>query len=131
MKPQDRADFRVPSTKRPWPFLSTSIQKSLMELLAFLNFQQASVYSSDTVNFRFPWPDWPHPFPPIPTSKKFWSTFNFHAKNQVISGEMVALKILQSDWLRAFWHISQDLPKYGICAGIQQIISAFIIEQIQ
>ena len=37
--------------------------------------------------------------------------FYQHAKNEAVSsifsGEMVHLKILQSDWLRAFWHISQ------------------------
>ena len=35
-----------------------------------------------------------------------------HAKNQAVSsirsGEMVDLKILQSEWLRAFWPISQE-----------------------
>ena len=37
---------------------------------------------------------------------------------------MVDLKILQSDWLRAFWPISQekDFPKHSICAGTQQIL---------
>ena len=33
-------------------------------------------------------------------------------KNEAVSsvptGEVVNLKILQSDWLRAFWHISQE-----------------------
>ena len=35
-----------------------------------------------------------------------------HAKNEAVSsicsGEIVDLKILQSDWLRAFWPISQE-----------------------
>ena len=35
-----------------------------------------------------------------------------HAKNEAISsissGEIVDLKILHSDWLRAFWPISQE-----------------------
>ena len=38
-----------------------------------------------------------------------------HAKNQAISllcsGDLVDLKILQSDWQRAFWRISQE-PDY-------------------
>ena len=51
-----------------------------------------------------------------------------HGKNETLSlscsGELVDLKILQSDWLRTFWPISQeqDLSQYGICAGTQQII---------
>ena len=57
-----------------------------------------------------------------------------HAKHQVISlivsGEIVDLKILQSDWLSAFSQI-QDFPKYKMCAGTQQMISNFIMKQIQ
>ena len=47
-----------------------------------------------------------------------------HEKNQAISSsgsrDMVDLKILQSDWPRAFWSISQepDFPEYGIYARI-------------
>ena len=42
----------------------------------------------------------------------------------ICSGETVDLKILRSDWLRAFWPISleQDFSQYNICAGTQQII---------
>ena len=45
-----------------------------------------------------------------------------HAQNQAVSfysGEKFDLKILQSDWLRAFWPIpqKQNFPKYGICVG--------------
>ena len=38
---------------------------------------------------------------------------------------MVDLKIMQSDWLRAFWPISQEegFSQYRICAGTQQIIN--------
>ena len=45
---------------------------------------------------------------------------NLHqnAKNEVVflncSGETVDLKILQSDWLRAFWSISQGEKNYQI-----------------
>ena len=51
-----------------------------------------------------------------------------HAKNEAISSicsaEIVDLKILQSDWLRAFWPVSQeqDLSHYMIYPGTQQII---------
>ena len=54
-----------------------------------------------------------------------------HAKNEaassICSGEIFDLKILQSDWLRAFWPISQeqDFPKHRICLGTQQIINIF------
>ena len=50
-----------------------------------------------------------------------------HAKNETVSltcsGETIDLKILQSDWLRAFWTISQELgfSKYRICGRTQQI----------
>ena len=49
--------------------------------------------------------------------KTFQSTFNFcefvsTCKNEVVSSiysaEMLHLKILQSEWLRAFWPISQE-----------------------
>ena len=41
-------------------------------------------------------------------------------KSLICSGDMVDLKILQSDWLGEFWPICQhpDFPKYGIYAGI-------------
>ena len=49
-----------------------------------------------------------------------------HAKNQPVSSycsrEIVDLKILQYDWPRAFWSISQNFPKYEICPRIQQLI---------
>ena len=62
-------------------------------------------------------------FPSTPTSghanpEIFWSTINLcefvsTCKNQAISmicsGDMVDKKILQSDWLRTFWPISQDI----------------------
>ena len=59
--------------------------------------------------------------------KNFRPTFNFcefvsTCKNEVISSicsrETVDLKTLQSDWLRAFWPISQeqDFSQYRICA---------------
>ena len=49
--------------------------------------------------------------------KKFQSTLNFYEfkstwKNDLVSsicsGEMVHLKLLETDWLRAFWPIAQD-----------------------
>ena len=53
------------------------------------------VYSGDTVNFRVQRPDWSYQ----------------HTKNEAVSSiysrEIVHLDILQSDWLRAFWPISQ------------------------
>ena len=46
------------------------------------------------------------------------------AASYICSAEIADLKILQSDWLRAFWPISpeQDFFQYWICAGTQQII---------
>ena len=60
-----------------------------------------------------------------------------HVKNEAISlicsGDMVDERILQSDWLRTFWLLSQEQTflKYEICGGTKQIISIFIIDQIQ
>ena len=63
-------------------------------LLAFLNFYKDaknrfiwSVYFWDTVNFRVPWPDKPHPFLTMPTQKFFDQLLIFvnlyqHAKKQ-------------------------------------------------
>ena len=44
-------------------------------------------------------------------------------KNMGLFHRFVDLKILQSDWLRAFSSISQekDFSQYRICAGTQQI----------
>ena len=54
------------------------------------------------------------------------------AVSSICSGEIVDLKILQSDWLRAFWPISQkqDFSQYRICAGTQQIYSKKVNDQI-
>ena len=42
----------------------------------------------------------------------------------ICCGEIPDLKVLQSDWLTGFCHISQeqDFSQYKICAGTQQII---------
>ena len=49
-----------------------------------------------------------------------------HAKNEIVSsicsGEIAHLEILESDWLRGFWSISQEQHiSQRICAGTQQI----------
>ena len=49
-----------------------------------------SIHSWDAVNFRVLWPDWPHPFLPMPTQKYFdqpliYMNLYKHAKNQAIS----------------------------------------------
>ena len=61
-----------------------------------------------------------------------------HAKNQanpsIYSGDIVDLKILQSDWLRVFCSISleQDFCQiYDLCRFYAVHISIFIIVQIQ
>ena len=66
-----------------------------------------SVYSSDTVNFRAPSHDMPHPFLAMPTSKIFshlWICINLyqHAKNQWISSfyswDTFNFRVKISDW---------------------------------
>ena len=59
-----------------------------------------------------------------------------HANKEAVSsicfGEVINLKMLQSDWVRAFWSNLQKeiFPKHGICSGTQKIMLTFIIEQI-
>ena len=63
--------------------------------------------------------------------------FNQYAKNQALSSfcsrDLVDLKILQSDWPKAFWSISQqpDFSQIYDLREIQQIVSTLIIDQIQ
>ena len=78
MYPLDNAVFRVSWTKRAWPFLTTPTEKSLNQLLIFLNLYQhaknqflPSVHSSDTVNFRVSSTNWPFLFLTILTPKIF------------------------------------------------------------
>ena len=69
-------------------------QKFFDQLLIFLNLYQhaknqfiPSVHSSDTVNFKVPSHDWPHPFLTMPTPKTFKLIFMKlyqHAKNKLI-----------------------------------------------
>ena len=55
------------------------------------------------------------------------------AVSSLCSGEIVHLKILQSDWWRPFWTIyqEQDLSQIKDLCMALQIIKIFIIEQIQ
>ena len=61
--------------------------------------------------------DWPYPFFTMPVQNFFdqlliFANLHQHAKNEsfslICSGEIVDLKILESDWLRASWSISQE-----------------------
>ena len=68
--------------------------KKFDQLLIFVNLYQhaknqfiPSVHSSDTVNFKVPSHDWPHPFLTMPTPKTFKLIFMKlyqHAKNKLI-----------------------------------------------
>ena len=83
----------------------------------------------------------PHPFLTMPTKKNFQSNFNFYefvskwekkGYLSILSEDITDLKILQSDWLRAFRPLSRELDfTHRICVGSQQIIETFIIEAIQ
>ena len=127
----DTADFRDPPwPKRPWPFLNTTIQILLKQLLAFLSFYQHTknqfillIPSWDTANFRVLWPEWPQSFLTTPTPiffNQLLISMNLyaHAKNQAFSSfcsrDIVDLKILQSDWPAAFWPISQERDFYQV-----------------
>ena len=77
---------------------------------------------------RVPRDNWPHPFITMPNQKNFNKLLIFeslykYAKNEAVlsinSGEIVDLKILESDWLRAIglYLRKKIFPKYGICVG--------------
>ena len=90
----------------------------------FLNFYQHTKNqlsplnpSWGTTNFSVLRPEWPHPFLTTPTSIFFHQlliSMNLHQypKNQDFSSfcsrDIANLKISQSDWLRAFWPMSQE-----------------------
>ena len=111
--------------EKPHILLTTTTQKLLKQLLAFLNFHQHTknrciqlIPSWDTANFRALRPKWPLPFfitpTPIPFDQPLISINLYQpAKNQSVSAffsrNTVDLKILQSDSVRTFWPISQEL----------------------
>ena len=75
---KNTADFRFSWTKRSFLFLTLPTQKSLKQLLAFLNLHQqsknqftSSIHSCDTVNFRVLWPDWSQAILTLPTQELF------------------------------------------------------------
>ena len=69
-------------------------QKNFDQLLIFVNLYQhaknqfiPSAHSSDTVNFKVPSHDWPHPFLTMPTPETFKLIFTKlyqYAKNKLI-----------------------------------------------
>ena len=92
----------------PCPFLTIHIQKTLNQLLAFLNLHQhaknqliPSAHFLDTFNFSDLWPDWSHPFLTMPNQNIFNQHLIFanlyqHAKDETVwliySREIVDLK---------------------------------------
>ena len=81
-----------------------------------------SVHSWDRVTFRIQTTDWSHPFLSMPNQKTTVSS--------TCSGEIVDLKILESDWLRPFWLISQNKIFPHIRFVQEHRKKIFIIEQI-
>ena len=70
-----------------------------------------SVHSSNTVNFRVPWPDWPHQFLTMLTRKIFnhlliCAKLYQHAKNQLVpsvrSWDTVNFRVQRPDWPHSF-----------------------------
>ena len=87
------------------------INDSTFSFPEFVPACKKSVYFSDTVNFRVPWPDWPHSFFTIPTQKLFDQLLVFanlyqHAKksftSSVHSSDTVNFRVLQPDWPHSF-----------------------------
>ena len=119
-----KVHFRVPSPNSPLLFLTMLTPKIFNHLLICMNLCQhaktqliPSVHSWDTVIFRVERPDWPDPLLAMPNQKIFNQLLIFvnlyqHEKNYALSSicvrEMVDLKILECNWLRPFWPISQE-----------------------
>ena len=132
MYPLDNAVFRVSWTKRAWPFLTTPTEKSLNQLLIFLNLYQhaknqflPSVHSSDIVSFRVPSTNWPFLFLTILNPKifnHFLICVNLcqHAKNQLISsihsGDIVNSRVQRPDCIGQtyFWPCSTKKKFYRL-----------------
>ena len=109
-------NFRVPSPEWPHPFLTTLIfyhdhTYFCVKLYQYAKKSDPSVLSWDRVNFRVQRPDWPHSFLTMPQQKLFNQLLIFvnlyqHTKNvavwSICTGEILDLKILRSEWLRAF-----------------------------
>ena len=119
----DTVSFRVPSRNWPLPFL-TMLTPNFQSSFNLCEFMPACKKSVNPINsfwryshFRVHRPDWSHPLFTMPNQKMFDQLLIFvnlyqHAKNYTVSsicvGEMVDLIILESDWLRPFWPISQE-----------------------
>ena len=103
-------------------------KKFFDQLLNFVNLYQhaknqfiSSVHSSDTVNFRVPWPDWPRPFLTMPTQKYhflLYVGFFQPAKNQPIpyvhSWDAVNFTVPKPDLPHQFFWLKFVLTKWLI-----------------
>ena len=88
------SQFYSPVTSLATSIFDYAHQKIFDQLLIFVNLYQhaknqfiPSVHSSDTVNFKVPSHDWPHPFLTMPTPKTFKLIFMKlyqYAKNKLI-----------------------------------------------
>ena len=141
--------MQVSCTKWPCLFLTSPTQKSLKQLLAFLNFHQYAknqfiplIHYLDTVSFRVPRPDWLHPFLTTPIPK-------FFDQHLIYVNLINMQKIRLFHWfVLEIWLIkkscnliggehfgpylrNKNFPNYWICAGTQQIRYIFIIEQME
>ena len=112
----DTVNFIVLAPDWPYLFLVMPIPKFVpLNLYQHAKGQLiSSVPSWDTVSFRVQRPNLPHPYFDHTQPKKFPITFNFGdfvstCKNEAVSsiyfGKIVDSKILQSNWLRAFWSL--------------------------
>ena len=119
-------------------FAKPKITESTFTFPEFIPLYKKSVYFVwsfwDAVNFRVPWPDWPHPFLTMPTQKTFDQLLIFvnlyqHAKNQAISLFILEIWLIEKSRNLIGWeHVNpylrnKDFPKYGICAETENNIN--------
>ena len=98
-------------------FLST-YQKSVRSIISFLRYSQ---FQNPETRVATPTPIF---FDQLLISMNLDQNSKNQAFSLFCSRDTIDLKIMQSDWQRAFWHISQEpgFSQYGICARIQQLI---------
>ena len=118
VRSSDIGKFRVPSPDWPKPSLTMLTLNIFNHLLVCVNSYQYAknqlISSVHLFNFRVQRSDWPHPFLAMSNNTilnqlLIFVYFYQHEKNEAVSSicsrEIVDLRILQTDWLRAHFYL--------------------------
>ena len=109
----DTVNLRGLQPEWPHPFLTMFTPKIFNHLLICVNLYQHAknqlIPSLRQSQLQSPETNWPNSYFDHAQTKNVRAIFNFcEFELSSYSGKIVDLKILQSDWLRAFWSISQE-----------------------